>query len=60
MVINADNPIIAAKMAVKCVNQGKTDVLMKGLVDTNIILKELLNKEYGLRTNSILSHVTVI
>ncbi|MCK9471586.1 MAG: phosphate acyltransferase [Bacilli bacterium] len=60
IVINADNSIIAAQMAVKCVNQGKADVLMKGLVDTSIILKEVLNKEYGLRTNSILSHVTVI
>ena len=57
--INANTSKDAAEMAVKCVNQGQADVLMKGLVDTSIILKEVLNKEYGLRSNSILSHVTM-
>lgn len=50
----------AAELAVKAVNQGQADVLMKGLLDTSIILKEVLNKDYGLRTNSILSHIMMI
>jgi phosphate butyryltransferase len=32
---------------------------MKGLVDTSIILKEVLNRDYGLRTDNILSHVMI-
>lgn len=57
--INTNDPKESAEMAVKCVNSAQADVLMKGLVDTNIILKEVLNRDYGLRTNSILSHVTI-
>ena len=32
---------------------------MKGLLDTSVILKAVLNKEWGLRTDSLLSHVMV-
>lgn len=32
---------------------------MKGLIDTSTLLKAVLNKEWGLRTNSQLSHVMV-
>lgn len=48
-----------AKTAVMYVNDGKADFVMKGLIDTSILLKEVLNKEYGLRTDSLLSHVMV-
>lgn len=47
----------SAKLAVQSVSDGSADVLMKGLVSTSVILKEVLNKEYGLRTGSVLSHV---
>ncbi|RKD31811.1 bifunctional enoyl-CoA hydratase/phosphate acetyltransferase [Thermohalobacter berrensis] len=49
----------AAERAVKYVSSGKADFLMKGIIDTSILLKEVLNKEYGLRTDSLLSHVMV-
>ncbi len=49
----------ASQIAVKSVHDGNAQVLMKGLVDTSIILKEVLNKEYGLRTGSLLSHTAV-
>lgn len=48
-----------AEKTVKLVNSGKADFLMKGLIDTSILLKAVLNKEYGLRTDSQLSHVMV-
>jgi phosphate butyryltransferase len=50
----------ACAEAVKAVSSGRADVLMKGLVDTAIILKEVLNAEYGLRSDSILSHVMLV
>lgn len=48
-----------AKVTVQAVTDGRADFLMKGLIDTSILLKAVLNKEYGLRTKSQLSHVMV-
>lgn len=50
---------LAAENAVKAVKLNEADVLMKGHVPTATILKAVLNKEYGLRTGSVLSHVAV-
>lgn len=49
----------ASLKAVELVSQKKADMVMKGLVDTSIILKAVLNKEVGLRTGNVLSHVAV-
>lgn len=49
----------AAKTATQLVSSGKANILMKGLVDTSVILSQVLNKEYGLRTGNVLSHVAV-
>ncbi|WP_221565470.1 phosphate butyryltransferase [Alkalihalobacillus sp. TS-13] len=56
-VISCDNPDEAAEMAVQTVSSGQAEVLMKGMVPTARILKAVLNKEYGLRTGKVLSHV---
>lgn len=49
----------ASLKAVSLVSEGKADMVMKGLVDTSIILKAVLDKEVGLRTGKVLSHVAV-
>lgn len=49
----------ACLKAVELVSTNKADMVMKGLVDTSIILKSVLNKEIGLRTGNVLSHVGV-
>ncbi len=49
----------ASEIAVTLVHDGKAKILMKGLVDTSIILKAVLNKDFGLRTNNLLSHAAV-
>ena len=48
-----------AETAVKLVSSKEADFVMKGLLDTSVILKAVLNKEWGLRTDSLLSHVMV-
>lgn len=48
-----------AEIGVRLVTDGKADFIMKGLVDTSILLKAVLNKEWGLRTDSLLSHVMI-
>ncbi|ALC90005.1 phosphate butyryltransferase [Bacillus sp. FJAT-18017] len=42
--------------AVKAVSSGTAQVLMKGDIQTSLILRAVLNKEYGLRSTGILSH----
>jgi phosphate butyryltransferase len=49
----------ASLKSVELVTQGKADMVMKGLVDTSIILKAVLDKDKGLRTDNVLSHVAV-
>lgn len=56
-IVAADDAKAASALAVKAVSSGEADVLMKGNVPTATILKEVLNKEYGLRTGNVLSHV---
>lgn len=55
--IAADSLEEIAAESVSLVSKGKADFVMKGLIDTSILLKAVLNKEYGLRTESLLSHV---
>ena len=49
----------ACSSAVQAVHKGEAELLMKGLVDTSVFLKAVLNKEWGIRKASVLSHVTV-
>ncbi len=50
----------ASRAAVKAVSSGQADFLMKGLVATSTFLKAVLDKEVGLRTGRLLSHVAVM
>ncbi len=56
-IIHVEDIAEASRKAVELVSTGKADMVMKGIVDTSIILKAVLDKEIGLRTGSILSHV---
>lgn len=50
---------LAAKKAVSLVSSGQANIVMKGLIGTSPFLKAVLDKEVGLRTDKILSHVAV-
>lgn len=56
-VIAAASSAEVAELSVKSVSNGEADVLMKGNIPTANILKAVLNKEWGLRKGSVLSHV---
>nr|WP_307311844.1 phosphate butyryltransferase [Neobacillus niacini] len=58
-VVHADSNTMAAELAVRAVSTKEATVLMKGNIPTSVLLKAVLNKEYGLRTGNILSHVAV-
>lgn len=50
---------VASLKATELVSSGNADVLMKGMVKTANFLRGVLNKEKGLRTGSLLSHVYI-
>ncbi len=49
----------AAAKAVDLVSRGEAQFLMKGILGTADLLKAVLNKEAGLKTNNLLSHVMI-
>lgn len=58
-IIDEPDVIQASLKAVKLAHEGKADMYMKGLIDTKNFLKSVLDKEVGLRTGGVLSHVAV-
>jgi len=58
-IVAEKEPARAAAKAVELVKLGKADMLMKGIVDTSVILKAALNKETGINSGRLASHVAV-
>jgi len=58
-IIDEPDLIQAARKSVETVRSGKGDFLMKGLLQTADIMRAVLDKEIGLRTDSLISHVMV-
>ncbi|WP_159583000.1 phosphate acyltransferase [Streptococcus halichoeri] len=55
----ADDQAAAAK-AVQLVKEGKGDAILKGHIATGKVLKEVVNKETGIRQAATLSHVALL
>jgi phosphate butyryltransferase len=49
----------SVELAVKMLSSKQGDILMKGKVGTSLLLKCVLNKEWGLRTGNLLSHIAL-
>lgn len=60
-IVHETEEIAATRKAVTLINEGKGDMLMKGLVSTDKYMRAILDKENGLMLHkAILSHVTVM
>lgn len=57
--VNEPDKALASRRAIEFIRLGQAEILMKGLVDTSIIMKEVLSKEMGLRTDKLISHVAI-
>jgi len=55
-----DNVEEALSDSIAAIKSGEADLLMKGNVDTATLLKAIMNKQNGLRSNNFLSHVAVL
>ena len=49
----------AVKRSVNLIREGKADILMKGLCSTAALMKNVLDKENGLRQSGLLSHLAI-
>lgn len=60
LIIDTNSDTEAAEKTVELVNQGKADFIMKGKLQTADLLKAVVNKEKGLRTGKVISHVAIL
>jgi phosphotransacetylase len=52
---------VAARLAVEMIRRGEADILMKGIINTDNLLKVILNKEHGLLpAGRVLTHLAVM
>lgn len=59
-IIDCQSESQIAQKAVELMHQDKADILIKGLINTAVILKWVLNKDYNLNTGNLLSHVALM
>lgn len=58
-IIDSNSKEESCAFAVQSISNKTNRLLMKGFVDTSVLLKAVLNKEWGIRDKSVLSHVCV-
>jgi len=58
-IINVEEPKEAAIKAVELAREGKVQVIMKGKIQTADLLRAVVNKEKGLGTGRIMSHMAM-
>lgn len=59
-IIHTSDDTEAAEKTIELINEGKADFIMKGKLQTADLLKAVVNKEKGLRTGSVMSHVAIL
>ncbi|MGI6359934.1 MAG: bifunctional enoyl-CoA hydratase/phosphate acetyltransferase [Acholeplasmatales bacterium] len=59
-IYDSKNDVDSAKLAVSLIKEGKADILMKGLIETKTLLKEVVSRDTGIRRKDFLSHITLI
>ncbi|HWP50709.1 MAG TPA: phosphate acyltransferase [Clostridia bacterium] len=58
-IFDVPDPTQAASKAVALVRAGSAHFLMKGLLDTSVLLKAVVDKENGLGKGGVMSHFTI-
>ncbi|SHJ54126.1 phosphate butyryltransferase [Geosporobacter subterraneus DSM 17957] len=58
-IIDVETDAISAVKAVELINEKKADFIMKGKIQTADLLKAVVDKERGLRTGSVISHIAI-
>jgi phosphate butyryltransferase len=58
-IIDIEDELSCVREAVRLIKKGEAQVLMKGLCSTSVFLKAILDKESGLRSAKVLSHLAI-
>jgi phosphate butyryltransferase len=59
-IVDCATPLEAAQKACLAVHNGEAEILMKGHLHTDDFLRAVLDKETGLRSGSVMSHVFIL
>lgn len=59
-VIHVEGSVEAASVAVDMINKQEADFIMKGKIQTADLLRAVVNREKGLRTGRVMSHVAFL
>lgn len=59
-IISTENDKESAEKTVELINANKADFIMKGKLQTADLLKAVVDKEKGLRTGKVISHVAIL
>lgn len=59
-VVDAPGDLAAAARATELVSSGQADILMKGHLHTDDFLRAILDKQHGLRSGHVMSHVFIM
>lgn len=56
-IIEVNSPVNGAKKTVEMVKEGKLDFILKGHIETSTLMKEIVDKETGIRTDKLMTHM---
>ncbi|MFA9398467.1 MAG: bifunctional enoyl-CoA hydratase/phosphate acetyltransferase [Clostridiaceae bacterium] len=59
-ILNSCNDSISSYKACELVNKNKADFIMKGKIQTSTLLKAVVDKENGIRTGRLMSHIAIL
>jgi len=59
-IVDSETPGESAAKAVELVRTGRASILMKGKIQTSVLLRAVLDKERGLRAGRVLSHTAAL
>ena len=58
-ILNIPDPTLATMKCCELIRNNEAAVIMKGLLDTSMYMKAILNRETGLNSGNLISHVAV-
>jgi phosphate butyryltransferase len=59
-IIDEPDNELAVKTCINLIKDNKANMLMKGLVDTSVLLKQVVSTQDGLKASPVLAHVAVV
>lgn len=53
------DPEIATSIAIERIKNGQGDLLMKGIIDSKVLMKGIVNRDTGIKKEPLLSHIAI-